>query len=53
MKKKSEAFDKFKMFKEMVENESDLKIKCLWAYNAGKFTSNYFENFSEKNGIKI
>jgi hypothetical protein len=29
LKKKSEAFDKFKVFKEMVENENNLKIKCL------------------------
>jgi len=29
LKKKLEAIDKFKVFKELVENESDLKIECL------------------------
>jgi hypothetical protein len=29
LKKKLKAIDKFKVFKELVENEIDLKIKCL------------------------
>jgi hypothetical protein len=29
LRKKSEAFENLKMYKEMVENEIDLKIKCL------------------------
>ena len=29
LKHKNEAFDKFKVFKDLVENELDLKIKCL------------------------
>jgi hypothetical protein len=29
LKKKSEAIDKFKVFKELVENKTDLKIKCM------------------------
>ena len=29
LKKKSEAFECFKIFKEMVENETDLKIKTF------------------------
>jgi len=29
LKHKDEAFEKFKVFKALVENEIDLKIKCL------------------------
>jgi hypothetical protein len=39
LKKKSEAFECFRIFKEMVENETDLKIKCLRSDNGGEFTS--------------
>jgi hypothetical protein len=43
LKNKSEAFEKFKAFKALVENETDLKIKCLRSDNGGEFTSNEFE----------
>ena len=29
LKHKDEAFEKFKVFKDLVENELDLKIKCI------------------------
>ena len=29
LKQKDESFDKFKVFKELFENELDIKIKCL------------------------
>jgi hypothetical protein len=29
LKKKSEAFEKFETYKEMVEIETELKVKCL------------------------
>ena len=35
LKKKSEAFDKFKIFKNSVENESSMKIKCLRSNRGG------------------
>jgi len=38
-KNKSEAFEKFKIYKEMVENEMDSRIKCLRYDNGGEFTS--------------
>ena len=45
LKEKSEAFMKFKDFKELVENEANLKIKCLRSDNGGEFTSNKFNEF--------
>jgi hypothetical protein len=38
IKKKLEAFEKFKVYKEMVDNEMDSKIKCLRSDNGGEFT---------------
>jgi hypothetical protein len=40
LKNKSETFENFKIYKEMVENEMDSKIKCLRSDNGGEFTSN-------------
>ena len=42
LKKKSESFKHFTMFKEMVENETELKIKTLRSDNGSEFTSNEF-----------
>jgi hypothetical protein len=39
LKNKSEDFENFKIYKEMVENEMDSKIKCLISDNGGEFTS--------------
>ena len=42
LNKKSKAFQCFRIFKEMVENETDLNIKTLRLDNGGDFTSNKF-----------
>jgi hypothetical protein len=39
LKNKSKAFENLKIYKEMVENEMDSKIKCLISDNGGEFTS--------------
>ena len=50
--KKFEAFSHFKRFKKQIENESDLKIKCLRSNNGGEFISNEFNNYYSEQGIK-
>ena len=52
LKEKSETFKKFKIFKAMVKNETNQKIKCLRSNNGGDFTSNEFNDFCEIHGIK-
>jgi hypothetical protein len=52
LKNKSEAFENFKVYKEMVENEMDSEIKCLRFDNGGEFTSNEFMDYCNKHGIK-
>jgi transposase InsO family protein len=52
LRNKSEAFEKFKVYKEMVENEMDSKIKCLRSDNGGYFTSKEFMDYYNNHGIK-
>jgi transposase InsO family protein len=52
LKNKSEAFENFKIYKEMVENEMDSKIKCLISNNGRDFTSKEFMDYCNNHGIK-
>jgi transposase InsO family protein len=52
LRNKSEAFENFKVYKEMVENEMDSKIKCLRSDNGGEFTSKEFMDYCNRHGIK-
>jgi transposase InsO family protein len=49
---KSKAFEKFKVYNGMVENEMDSKIKCLRSDNGGEFTSKEFMDYYRRHGIK-
>ena len=51
-KRKSEDFEKLKVFKAMVENETYMKIKCLRSNNVEGSTSNEFNDFCETHRIK-
>jgi hypothetical protein len=52
LKNKSEVFENFNIYKEMVENEMDSRIKCLRYDNRGDFTSNVFIDYYNSHGIK-
>jgi transposase InsO family protein len=52
LKNKSEDFENFKIYKEMVKNEMDSRIKCLRSDSGGEFTSNEFMDYCSKHGIK-
>ena len=52
LKYKSDAFNRFVKFKNMIENELDAKIKNLRSDNGGEYVSKQFSDFLESNGIK-
>lgn len=51
IKKKSDVFDCFVDFKNLVEKQSAKKIKILRSDNGGEYCSNVFESFLKKHGI--
>jgi len=52
LKHKDEAFEMFKEFKALIENQSANKIKIFMSTNGGEYTSNEFFDFCKKEGIK-
>ena len=52
LKKKKKVFEKFKEFKDLVENLSQKRIKTLRSYNGGEFTSGEFNEYWKEVGIK-
>lgn len=52
LNEKSKAFKKINIFKNRVENESGVKIKCLRLDRGGESTSRDFNMFCEENGTK-
>jgi transposase InsO family protein len=53
LRNKSESFENFNVYKEMIENEMDSKIKCLRYDNGGEFNSKEFMEYCIRHGIKI
>lgn len=51
MKQKSEVIQKFKEFKNMVENQVDSKIKIIRSDNGMEYCSAEFDNYCIQNGI--
>ncbi|CAJ2648156.1 unnamed protein product [Trifolium pratense] len=52
LQEKSSAFDVFKRFKSLVENESSCSIQCLRTDRGGEYTSNEFNEFCSTHGVK-
>ncbi|GJV82539.1 gag-pol polyprotein [Tanacetum coccineum] len=52
IKKKSDVFDVFKVYKARVELDSGKKIKCLRTDNGGEYTGDEFDTFCRQEGIK-
>jgi hypothetical protein len=52
LKKKSEVFEKFNIFRQLVENEVKERIGTLKTDNGGEFTCNEFKNYCTDNGIR-
>lgn len=52
LKQKSEVFSIFKIWKNMVEKQSECHVKSLRTDNGGEFTSNDFEKYLSKEGIR-
>ena len=52
LRKKLEAFEKFKWYLERVEKEIGKRLKCLRSDRGGEFISHEFNNFCIERGIK-
>ena len=53
LKNKSDVFVTFKRWKDEVENQTNLKLKCLKSDNGGEYDSQEFKAFCSKNGIRM
>lgn len=51
IKKKSDVFEVFKVYKARVELDSGKKIKCLRTDNGGEYTGDEFDTFCRQEGI--
>ncbi|GJT15050.1 retrovirus-related pol polyprotein from transposon TNT 1-94 [Tanacetum coccineum] len=50
---KFEVFNTFKKWKAAVENEANLRVKCLKSDNGGEYSSREFIEYCAKNGIRM
>jgi transposase InsO family protein len=51
LRNKSEVFERFKEFKDLVENQTKKRIKVMRNDNGGEFRGNKFDQFCKKCGI--
>ena len=51
LKTKDEVLEKFKRWKVLVENQTNLKVKVLRTDNGLEYCNKLFEDYCEKNGI--
>lgn len=51
VRKKSEAFEKFKEFRSLVKNQADKNVKKLVTDGGGEYTSTEFNKYSKEKGI--
>jgi hypothetical protein len=52
LREKSDAFENFKKFKALAENQTGRKLKEIRSYRGGLFLSRDFKEFSDRHGIK-
>jgi transposase InsO family protein len=52
LKEKDEAFEKFKKFKALTENQTGKRLKAVRSDREGEFMSSDFKEFCDKHGIK-
>jgi hypothetical protein len=52
IKEKTEAFEKFKIFKALTENQTGKRLKAVRLDRGGEFMSSDFKEFYDKHGIK-
>ncbi|PKI50104.1 hypothetical protein CRG98_029500 [Punica granatum] len=53
LKRKFDAFDAFRKWKALVENETGLKVKCLRFDDGGEYEINEFKEYCVVNGIRM
>jgi hypothetical protein len=51
-KEKAEAFEKFKIFKDLTKNQTGKRLKAVRSDKGREFMSSDFKEFCDKNGIK-
>jgi len=51
LKEKKEVLGKFKEFKNLVEKQSECKLKCLKTDKGGEYVSRDFDDYCKENGI--
>ncbi|KAL2243395.1 UNVERIFIED_CONTAM: Retrovirus-related Pol polyprotein from transposon TNT 1-94 [Sesamum indicum] len=53
LKSKSDAFDTFRRWRALVENETGLQVKCLRSDNGGEYSSEGIKNYCADHGIRM